>query len=56
MSAWSEGYVNDINYTHGYYEELNPHRITIPFLMAGVAMPSMINACELGFGDRKSVV
>lgn len=55
MSAWSEGYVNDINYTHGYYEELNPHRITIPFLMAGVAIPSMINACELGFGQGISV-
>ena len=57
MSAadWSEGYVNDINYTYGYYPELNPQRIAIPFLQAGLAAPKIIRACELGFGQGVSV-
>lgn len=50
MSNWSEGYVDNINYTAGYYHGLNPQNLTIPFLMAGLQPPSVINACELGFG------
>lgn len=50
-SDWSEGYVNDINYTYGYYTELNPERIAIPFLQAGLAVPEIVRACELGFGQ-----
>ncbi|MDO4250507.1 MAG: methyltransferase regulatory domain-containing protein [Moraxella sp.] len=55
MTQWSEGYVNDINYTYGYYEELNPERITLPFLMANIAPPTVKHACELGFGQGVSV-
>ncbi|THA02977.1 methyltransferase [Rodentibacter pneumotropicus] len=60
MSSWSEGYVSDINYTFGYYSELNPNNAIIPFLMAGIALPESIstsqyNACELGFGQGISV-
>lgn len=55
MSEWSDGYVNDIGYTHGYYGELNPESFTIPFLMAGAVAPEVINACELGFGQGISV-
>ncbi|OAM29071.1 hypothetical protein A7P95_04880 [Eikenella longinqua] len=56
MSApdWSEGYVNDINYTYGYYTELNPERLAIPFLSAGLAVPPVVHACELGFGQGVS--
>ena len=35
MTNWSEGYVSDIDYTYGYYQELEPHNVKIPFLMAG---------------------
>ncbi len=55
MSAWSEGYVSDINYTYGYYQELNPQRVIIPFLMAGLTPPNIQNACELGFGQGVSL-
>lgn len=55
MSAWSEGYVHDIDYTHGYYEELNPYQMTIPFLIEGLALPKVGYACELGFGQGLSV-
>ena len=39
MSAWSDGYVSDINYTYGYYTELNPNRVVLPFLMAAWPRP-----------------
>lgn len=56
MAHWSEGYVNDINYTPYYYKELNPERLIIPFLIAGIAPPAKIShACELGFGQGVSV-
>lgn len=55
MSDWSEGYVNEIGYTYGYYSELNPANIKIPFLMAGIAPPEIVTACELGFGQGFSV-
>lgn len=55
MSTWSEGYVGDINYTYGYYQELNPQRIIIPFLIEGLMPPKIQNACELGFGQGVSL-
>lgn len=55
MSEWSEGYVSDINYTYGYYSELNPNSMIIPFLMAGLAPPKITCACELGFGQGVSL-
>lgn len=55
MSAWSDGYVSEISYTYGYYSELNPNRLLLPFLMQGLAVPKIHNACELGFGQGVSV-
>ena len=55
MSTWSDGYVSDINYTYGYYTELNPNRVVLPFLKAGLAVPKMGAACELGFGQGVSI-
>lgn len=55
MSDWTDGYVADIGYTYGYYGELNPARVAIPFLSAGLAVPSFGTACELGFGQGMSV-
>jgi hypothetical protein len=55
MAEWSEGYVSEINYTYGYYSELNPNNTVIPFLMAGIAPPKVSHACELGFGQGVSL-
>lgn len=55
MDTWSEGYVSDINYTYGYYPELNPARVRLAFLNSGLALPTIGTACELGFGQGMSV-
>ncbi len=54
MSDWTEGYVADIGYTYGYYTELNPQRVAMAFLNAGLAVPATGTACELGFGQGVS--
>lgn len=54
MSDWTAGYVADIGYTYGYYTELNPLRVRLPFLNSGLVCPSMGSACELGFGQGLS--
>ncbi|HEY8616125.1 methyltransferase regulatory domain-containing protein [Phenylobacterium sp.] len=54
--AWNEGYVTDVNYTHGYYPELNPVRARYLLLQAGFAVPTFGTACELGFGQGMSIV
>ncbi|MEF8769351.1 class I SAM-dependent methyltransferase [Candidatus Accumulibacter contiguus] len=54
MSDWTAGYVADIGYTFGYYSELNPQRIKLAFLNAGLAFPEIGAACELGFGQGLS--
>ena len=51
MSDWTAGYVADIGYTFGYYNELNPLRIKLAFLNAGLVCPEIGTACELGFGQ-----
>ena len=55
MSDWTEGYVADIDYTYGYYEELNPQRLLVPFLNVGLQPPQVVTACELGYGQGVSV-
>lgn len=54
MSDWTAGYVADIDYTYGYYTELNPQRIKLAFLNAGLVLPDVGCACELGFGQGLS--
>ena len=51
MSDWTAGYVADIGYIFGYYTELNPMRIKLAFLEAGLVAPEIGTACELGFGQ-----
>jgi SAM-dependent methyltransferase len=55
VSDWTDGYVADIDYTYGYYAELNPLRTTMPLLNVGLAAPTIGAACELGFGQGISV-
>jgi SAM-dependent methyltransferase len=54
MTDWTAGYVADLNYTYGYYSELNPLRIRFAFANAGLAFPDVGAACELGFGQGLS--
>jgi hypothetical protein len=54
MTDWTSGYVADIGYTYGYYQELNPLRVKLAFLNAGLACPEIGSACELGFGQGVS--
>lgn len=51
MSDWSSGYMADIDYTFGYYPELNPFRLKLAFLNAGLVFPETGTACELGYGQ-----
>lgn len=55
MSDWTSGYVADIGYTYGYYNELNPNRASLAFLNAGYMPPSSGVHCELGYGQGLSV-
>ena len=55
MTDWTDGYVADIGYTFGYYQELNPLRARLAFLRAGLVPPAQGTHCELGFGQGLSV-
>jgi hypothetical protein len=55
MADWASGYVSDIDYTFGYYSELNPLSMKLPFLLNGLVPPKVETACELGFGQGLSV-
>jgi len=59
MTDWTEGYVTEIGYTYGYYQELNPLRACWALLNAGYEPPSVgpngWNVCELGFGQGVSL-
>ena len=45
---WTAGYVADIGYTYGYYTELNPLRIQLAFLNAGLVPPTVGTAQTRG--------
>lgn len=55
MSDWTAGYRADIDYTYGYYSEINPLRIKLAFLQSGLRCPEIGTACELGFGQGLAV-
>ncbi len=55
MSSLSQGHVTNVEYTHGYYGELNPVRAAFALAYAGIAAPEVTTACELGFGQGVSV-
>jgi SAM-dependent methyltransferase len=54
MTTWTSGYVSDVDYTFGYYAELNPLRVRLAFANAGLVFPQVGAACELGFGQGMS--
>ncbi|WP_457092904.1 class I SAM-dependent methyltransferase [Microvirga sp. P5_D2] len=55
MSDWSAGYVVDVDYTHGFYQELTPSHLNFCALLQGVQAPdldqSSLTYCELGCGQ-----
>lgn len=53
--AWNAGYVTDINYTYGYYSDLNPVRLAAAVAGLSSRFPQIKNACELGFGQGMSI-
>lgn len=55
MNDWTAGYVADVGYTYGYYRELNPLHRCLAFVNAGLAIPDVRYACELGFGQGMSI-
>lgn len=55
MNDGADGYRTDIGYTYSYYGELNPLRLRLAFLNAGLKMPAVTTACELGFGQGVSL-
>jgi SAM-dependent methyltransferase len=55
MNDAADGYRTDIDYTYCYYPELNPLRLRLAFLNAGLKVPTITAACELGFGQGMSL-
>jgi predicted O-methyltransferase YrrM len=55
MANWSAGYVVDVEYTHGFYQELTPSLLAFLVLLQGVQAPdlgsSSLAYCELGCGQ-----
>lgn len=56
MTDWTSGYRADIDYTFGYYPELNPARTRLALAHTGLRAPNFENSCELGFGQGLSIV
>jgi SAM-dependent methyltransferase len=56
MNDWTDGYVAEIGYTHGFYRELAPSMMRYALTLAGFDTPSLENFqyCELGFGQGVS--
>lgn len=55
MEDWTAGYVADVGYTYGYYAELSPLFARLALSSAGLAMPQVETACELGFGQGVAI-
>lgn len=48
--SWNSGYVSEIDYTLGYYKQINPINSKFALNIAGIKTPTFETACELGFG------
>lgn len=54
MTNWTDGYVTDINYTHGFYQELSPLWLTTAATLLGFRAPALdkpYTYAELGCGQ-----
>jgi len=53
MSLWGRGYITDIEYSDGFYQEQVPARLALAATLGGFEAPSFgghFNYCELGCG------
>jgi len=52
---WSDGYVTEVSYTHGYYRELTPQYLALGALSRGINAPGLgqapLRMLELGCGQ-----
>jgi SAM-dependent methyltransferase len=55
IGNWGQGYVTTVDYTVGYFGEMNPVRMPGPVLDAGFVAPDISSACELGYGQGVSI-
>ncbi|MCW5623549.1 MAG: class I SAM-dependent methyltransferase [Burkholderiales bacterium] len=55
MSQDAAGYVTDTPYTYSYHAELDPGRVPLTLLRAGLQAPAIRTACDLGFGQGVSL-
>lgn len=55
MTDWAGGYQAGVDYTFGYYSELNPLWLRMAFASSGIVAPEVRTACELGFGQGMSL-
>jgi SAM-dependent methyltransferase len=53
--SWTEGYLSEVEYIHGYYRELTPALLRMACVSAGVAPPDCQRYLELGFGQGLSI-
>ncbi|MFN8928071.1 MAG: methyltransferase, partial [Rhodospirillales bacterium] len=54
MSRWTDGYVADIGYTHGFYREMAPAHLALATASRGAVPPDFDRPfayCELGCGQ-----
>ena len=51
MASPETGYVIDQEYTHGYYAELNPLRLRLALLNAGLKPPVIEHASSIPFAS-----
>ncbi|GGE85498.1 methyltransferase regulatory domain-containing protein [Sphingomonas prati] len=54
---WTEGYFTGLDYTHGYYREMNPAMLRLTCIAAGIQPPPVKDPVylELGFGQGVSI-
>ena len=55
LGDWAAGYRTDVQYTPGYFGEMNPLRLQLALLRAGIRPPQIRTACELGCGQGVSL-
>lgn len=51
---WTDGYVAEIDYTHGFYREMVPASLGLALTLSGFDSPDLESSfkyCELGFGQ-----
>ncbi|MQP67420.1 hypothetical protein GE253_19010 [Niveispirillum sp. SYP-B3756] len=55
MQGWTEGYVTEIGYTHGFHVELLPWEMAAALPDAPIRPDQPFDYCELGFGQGFSL-